>query len=186
MESTDKLNHFIDENREQFDCFEPSPQLWKDIQAKQFLQHKKHVMLRTFMRVAAAVIILCGTYIALQKSLALSHLFVTKQNDSTVMMQISEFNEAQTYYGSEIKNKLETLKHSAKNYPDILNDTYTELQSLDVEYQKLQNDLQDGVQNTEVVSAMIQNYKYKLEILDKINEVINEQEAHKNALHHDI
>jgi hypothetical protein len=186
MESTDKLNEFIDLNSGQFDCFEPSPNVWDKIEAKQAKHHTKHTLIRTSMEVAAAVILLFGLYIAINKGFGKKDSMLANEADSTVTIQIAEFKEAQDYYGSEVKTKLESLKHNAKNYPEIMNDTYTELKSLDVEYHKLQNDLKEGVQNSEVVSAMIQNYKYKLEIIDKINEVINEQKAQINTLHHDI
>jgi archaellum component FlaC len=186
MENTDKLDEFVNLNKEQFDSFEPSAELWQKIQSKQTVKLSRHKWNRTFMKIAAAVVFLFGTYIAINKSIKNKDQFTRIQSDSATNVQIAEFSEAQTYYSSELKNKLNSLKENAKNYPEILDETYSELNALDNEYKTLQKDLQDGVENTEVVSAMIQNYKYKLEIIDKINEVINEQEAQKSSLHHDI
>jgi len=187
MENSDKLKEFVDLHSEQFDCFEPSDKLWGKIEAKQKINQRKHTMFRSLMKVAAAIVLLFGTYITINKGLLDSDNFVANNNiDSTTNTQIAEFQEAQSYYNNEINTKLQDLKQNAKQYPDILNDTYNELHALDIEYKNLQNDLQNGIQNKEIVSAMIQNYKFKLEIIDQINEVINEHEAQKNVSHHDI
>jgi len=186
MENTDKLDEFINLNKEQFDSFEPSAKLWQKIQSKQTVKLSRHKWNRTFMKIAAAVVFLFGTYITINNSIKNKDEYTVINTDSTTNIQIAEFTEAQLYYSSELKNKMNSLKENAKNYPEILNETYSELNALDNEYKTLQKDLQDGVKNTEVVSAMIQNYKYKLEIIDKINEVINEQKAQKTSLHHEI
>jgi len=186
MENADKLEEFVILNKEQFDCFDPSPELWEKIQIKQDVKINRHKWKHTFMKIAAAVIILFGCYISINKGLNDPTSFIAKQNDTVLNTQFAEFKEAQSYYSSEISNKLNDLKQNAKNYPELIHETYTEIHDLDIEYKELQKDLQDNVENKDVVSAMIQNYKFKLEIIDKINEVINEQEAQKKSLHHDI
>lgn len=187
MENSDKLKEFVDLHSEQFDCFEPSDKLWGKIDAKQTTRQRKHTMFRSLMKMAAAIVVLFGTYFTINKGLFDSKDFIANNKiDSTTNIQIAEFHEAQLYYTNEINNKLNDLKQNAKQYPDILKDTYTELHSLDLEYKNLQNDLQNGIQNKEIVSAMIQNYKFKLEIINQINEVINEHEAQKNIINHDI
>ena len=186
MESTDKLDEFIELNREQFDCFDPSPDLWNKIEVQQNLHQKKHRLLRSFMKVAAAIVILLGSYITINKSFTGKNDTIALQTDSSSTMLFAEYKEAQQFYCSELTTKMNTLKERAKDYPEFLKEANTELQALDNEFKSLQNDLQDGVENKEVVSAMIQNYKFKLEIIEKINEVITEQEAQKKAPHHEV
>ena len=186
MESTDKLDEFVELNREQFDCFEPSPDLWNKIEVQQSTNKKKLRLLRSFMKVAAAIVILLGTYITINKGFTGKNDLIALQTDSISNIQIAEYKEAQQFYSSELTAKMNTLKERAKNYPEFLKEVNTELHALDNEFKSLQHDLQDCVENKEVVSAMIQNYKFKLEIIEKINEVITEQEAQKKALHHEV
>ena len=99
---------------------------------------------------------------------------------------MTEFQDAQTYYSNEINTKLAQLEIDARDYPEIWSETKNELLVLDKEFKQLQRELQENVSQEDVVGAIIQNYKFKLQIIDQINEIINEQEAQKKTIRHDI
>ena len=55
-----------------------------------------------------------------------------------------------------------------------------EFQMLDSAYVELKNDLKDNVDNEEVINAMIQNYRIKLQILEQILDNIQSNEDKEN------
>jgi hypothetical protein len=55
------------------------------------------------------------------------------------------------------------------NYRDEIDpQIFEDLEALDQAMAELENDLRDNIDNEEVINAMIQNYRIKLEILEQI------------------
>ena len=60
---------------------------------------------------------------------------------------------------------------------------FTDLEQLDEVYKELMNDLQDNADNEEVVQAMIENYRIRLQILEQIlNEIKGEQDEETDEI----
>ncbi len=76
--------------------------------------------------------------------------------------------EAEFYYTSQIAETKEAVFYLTSNNHSLRNDINTELLDLDKVFQELKNDLNDNADNEEVIVAMIQNYRLKLEILKDI------------------
>ena len=167
---TDKLEKFIIDNRNEFDDLEPNPAIWSKIQKKE----PKTIELnwtRMLVRVAAVVVIFVSSYIFFD--------YTGKQN-SDYMFAESEIEnpedasmyedlmEAEFYYSSQIEQRKEEFYHLAGNNPPLRNDINMELSELDNIFRELKEDLNDNADNEEVVVAMIQNYRLKLEILEDI------------------
>jgi hypothetical protein len=72
---------------------------------------------------------------------------------------------------SQISQKLQLIEH----YPDVSGDAKRELAALDSIYSDLKQDLKDNIDNEEVVSAMIENYRLKLDVLEGILNQIQKQ-----------
>ena len=64
--------------------------------------------------------------------------------------------------------------------PEVQN----ELQILDEDYQSLKNDIRDDADSEEVINAMIEYYRLKLAMLEKILEEIqkNDDKDHNDSL----
>jgi chromosome segregation ATPase len=76
--------------------------------------------------------------------------------------------EARAYYSSQIKTmEQEVYKLTGSDSP-IRNDIQAEFEELDKVFDELKADLNDNAANQEVVEAMIQNYRLKLQILEEI------------------
>ncbi len=154
----DKLKKYVEENRSEFDLYsEDYDQLWGNIEQKldqNPLRPKRNYGF--IMKIAATFLVL----------IVATFFILRKDNSNTGEQSIPEaLAEAAFYYQGIINDKLEVIEASKKEIdPDIFSD----LEALDSAYLDLQNDLKDNADNQEVVEAMIQNYKIKLEILEAI------------------
>lgn len=183
---TDKLEKFVIENRDQFDTMEPNPELWHKIEASQ----TKKIDLnwtRILVRVAAVVVIFVSSYIFFD--------YITQQNNKLQLTQTEatdpedlnayqELMEAEYYYTSIIEQRRTEFIELAGNNAPLRKEVNIELSELDNIYRELKEDLKDNADNEEVIAAMIQNYRLKLEILEEIlqqlqpaNENTNEDEV---------
>jgi len=180
---TDKLERFILDNREGFDTFEPSQDVWKKIKKPE----KKSISLNwktIAIRAAAVVVIFISSYYF--------HDFMNSKNTTVVAESNSiEENplyknliEAELYYSAEINYKKKEFFRLTNNSPALQKAISMELSDLDVLFKDLKEDLNDNADNHEVIEAMIQNYRIKLEILeDMLNQIKPEQ---KNNNHEEI
>lgn len=167
---TDKLEQFIIDQRDEFDDLEPNPAIWDRIGKKE----PKVISInwtKTLVRVAAVFVIFVSSYIffdyvTTQHSGMQLAENETEDTESTEMYQ--ELVEAEYYYSSQIEQKKEEFYYLAKNDSPLRNEVTMELTELDKVFQELKNDLKDNADNEEVVVAMIQNYRLKLEILEEI------------------
>jgi hypothetical protein len=167
----DKLEKFIIENREEFDVFEPSTELWDRI-------HKpapKVVRLNwktVLIRVAAVVVIFITSYFfhdMMQKeeryNVAGNEQTIENENQSS---EVNVLMEAEMFYTSQINSAKEEIILLSGNDRTLMDDVNLDMVELDKVFEELKNDLKDNSANEEVIEAMIQNYRIKLEVLDEI------------------
>jgi hypothetical protein len=164
----DKLEKFILENRESFDHLDPDPRLWEGI------HKKKAPILRikwkdVAWRAAAVVIIFISSYyfhdyMANRKEAREQKVFSTNEKENNPMMQ--NLMEAEAFYTSQINFKKEEVFKLAGGNPQVNSEINTEFVELDKVFEELKKDLKDNADNEEVIEAMIQNYRIKLEILE--------------------
>lgn len=168
---TDKLEKFILNNRESFDAQEPSPEVWARIKTPEPEQKTISLNWKTItMRVAAVVVIFVSSYYF--------HDFMNqRESDGVAEIQFErdplykELIEAELYYSSEINYKKKEFFILTSNSPSLQNNINQELETLDAIFRDLKDDLNDNADNQEVIGAMIQNYRIKLEIL---NDILNQ------------
>ncbi|HNW97062.1 MAG TPA: hypothetical protein PKK00_01465 [Bacteroidales bacterium] len=95
----------------------------------------------------------------------------------------AELLEATQYYTIQINQTRNMMIHYASYSPDIDKQVNVEFAKLDTVYKSLRNDLKDNINNSEVVEAMILNYRMRLEILENILEqlksIVNKDEKKK-------
>lgn len=193
MESND-LEKFIQQNRDDFDFYEPSSGLWEKIEIKVTETENKteksffSVKLLSIQKIAAVAVIFIVSYFV--------HDFFHKNNKETFNSQIAvidsvttdsvpeiirDFEETQNYYVLEVSNKMIQLEKYIKLYPDLVEELKNEMTSLDEEFESLNGDLDENVNRKEIVEAMIQNYRIKLEILENTISIINENEIEQKS-----
>lgn len=167
---TDKLEKFIIENRNEFDDLVPDPAIWDKIQKR---KPGKIVLNWTniLVRVAAVVVIIVTSYIFID--------YLSNQNQVPIFTQeetldpedakiVQELIEADYYYTTQINEKKKEFYCLTANNNGLRDDINMELVELDQVFKDLKEDLKDNADNEEVVFAIIQNYRVKLEILEEI------------------
>lgn len=177
---TDKLEKFIIDHRDEFDDLEPNPAIWQKIEKRQ-PEKTEFNWTRVLIRVAAVVVIFVSSYIFFdyvsneQGRQAFTETEKPDPNDTQIYQDLIE---AEYYYTSQIEYSKEEFYRLAGNNSALREEINIELSELDRIYRELKEDLKDNADNEEVVVAMIQNYRLKLEILEEI--LIQLQPANEN------
>jgi len=187
---TDNLEKFIRDNRKSFDELKPSPELWGKIEKPE--SKTRIVNFNTMAigwktvvsRAAAVVVIFISSYYFHEYRSQRNANEVADNTESTIENNplYKELIEAEFYYTAQINERKNELFDLAGDAPGLQRDVNIELEDLDAIYKELKEDLKDNAFNQEVVEAMIQNYRLKLEILEDIlNQIKSSQE--KNNIH---
>jgi hypothetical protein len=202
----DRLKEFVNENREEFDVFEPRPELWQEIctelktqQAQEEKPRKEAKVISInfgerlnftadfmFMRVAATIVLLlaCGftLWMVKQNSPATgNNMLATTTEQSSVYQMVPELAEVEVYYTSQINSKREELsEYDLKVLGlDEAREIDRELARLDSTYTQLKEQLKTTPNTDQVMSAMIQNLQIRIEVLNRQLEVLQKIEAIK-------
>lgn len=204
----DRLKDFVSENREDFDMFEPRPELWQEIctelktqQAQKEKPRKEAKVISInfgdrlnfaadfmFMRVAATIVLLlaCGiTLWTVKKNnpAVTNTLAATTETgeQASVYQMAPELAEVEVYYTSQINSKREELsEYDLKVLGlDETREIDSELARLDSSYTRLKDQLQTTPNTDQVMAAMIRNLQIRIEVLNRQLEVLKKIEAIK-------
>lgn len=152
----DNLKDHIEENRDNFELYPfDSDNGWAEIAPKVTPREKKDPW-RLVGIAACFALIISGS------------LFVMNSKNQPT----DEISELENYYTSEINQKISLVKNQIGD-DRILDD----LTLMDQAFTELKADLNDNVDNQEVITAMMENYQLKLQILE---EILNELEKEKS------
>ncbi|MEP2024417.1 MAG: hypothetical protein ABJH98_18165 [Reichenbachiella sp.] len=167
METND-LKNFIDVNRDAFEVYDYPKEDWYTIsdQLDQAKKESKSVVipLKYVWRSAAVFLLVFGsvTYMS----------WVNWKNQSQEVMMSTELQEAEYYYGELIATRVAEISKLDRGAEQ---EVFRNMEALDLAFNELKTDLKDNADNEEVIHAMIDNYKIKLEILEQIIEQLEER-----------
>lgn len=150
-----RLENFVRDHRQEFDVFEPGESLWKGIE-RQIELRKRTRLTYILTRVAAVAAIFILSF-TIQK------YFFT--NNEVV---IPELQEAEVYYSGLIHMKMEQLQSGLSANPELEKELKTDMMELDSIYSSLKEDLKDNIANQDVLEAMIENYRLRIDILEEM------------------
>lgn len=164
-----KLEDFIKDNREEFDYGIPSPKVWDAIENRLEKKGRRGFIFLRYASAVAAVFVLAivGTYIIRNQG-----------NDYHRYANVSDpemrnLLETEAFYSRKVSTKINEIQKCYQVYPELKVDIEQDLNELDNMYRDLQNDLRENIYNREVIEAMIQNNRLKLEMVDKVLSQIN-------------
>lgn len=172
-----KLEQFIKDNKDGFDSEKPSPEVWRNIQSHQNDKKVKMLDWWYYAKRVAAVVVIAGVSILLYEQLRSQEKMVAEikaiQVDSVKTTNAeyefpTEFKEAAVYYSMEIDEKMEEIETYSSEYPEIKKDIEYDIAELDQAFKDLKKDLNENVANEEILEAMIENYRLKVEILEDL------------------
>ncbi len=183
---TDQLEKFILDHREEFDVMEPSPEIWNKISAPKPVSRGRHISWKRVMyRVAAVIVIFIGSYyvhdLINPPSKGISAIQSSASEEDRQML--TQLMESKAYYTSLIDTKTEEVYLLAAEKPMLRDEIQQEMKDLDREFLELQNDLHDNTDSEEVIAAMIQNYRLKLQILEETLMQLQVQKKENNIRH---
>jgi cell division protein FtsN len=181
----DKLEKFVIENRSDFDAYEPSPEVWDKIFTQKPLKVSKPLWIKLSRYAAVAAVTLLISFIT-------GNYFSSTENKNNLPVannsgnenfqyNIPELTEAEAYYSSMVKTKINEIGILTANNPEVKQELDYDLQELEQIYSELKDDLADNAGNEEVIEAMIQNYRTRLEILEGLlRSLKNEKQKREN------
>lgn len=192
----DKLEKYINDNLDLFNDQEPNEGHFdrfaeklaqKKILSQEETKKTKVINMRSFYNglKAASVIIL----------LALSSLWIKdnvfKQKEVLLLGSVSpEYKEVEYYYVNQINNKFASLKECDNiNSEKQKNELVKELKEMDEVHKQLAKELKANPNDERVINAMINHYKLKLEVMNRIInqlELLNSNNTSKNKNHESL
>ena len=185
----DKLEKYILDHREQFDDQEPDPAIWEKVDTRKSPVIRINWKDIAWKAAAVAVIFVASYYFH-------DYMSSRKQASQNLAGNNAEINspmlrqllEAEAYYTSQINLRKEEVFRLTASDPDVRHEVDLEMVDLERVFQELKADLKDNADNEEVIEAMIQNYRMKLDILEEMllrlkqsNDSQNE-ESHEDTL----
>ncbi len=159
----ENLEKFISKNRGAFDDKTPPDRVWQKVEAQLQPKAKRFVLWRG-IKVAAAVLLLLTAG-------ALIGISFTNYQQSGQLAEASltdEFLEVERYYQQQVNQKVNQLV-SMKNYDQSIDE---DLDQLDVSIKELKEEIADAPKGSEaeMINTMINNYKTKVELLERVLE----------------
>ena len=184
--SPDKLEKYILDHREQFDDQEPDPALWEKVNTR------KAPVIRInwkdiAWKAAAVVVIFVASYyfhdyMASRKQFSGGRISKNAELNSPI---VKELIEAEAYYTSQINMRKEEVFRLTASNPEVRHEIDDEMIDLDRAYNELKEDLKDNADNEEVIEAMIQNYRIKLDILEEMLRRLKHSNESQNEESHE-
>lgn len=179
----DKLEEHIRRNREDLDRYSPPTGIWRRIRKE--LKKKKPVM-RLWISVAAMIVVILGTAIALFRPVyRWSNTNSEKHNDEGPTQLDPQLKETEIYYNNLVNSLYKEATPLLTKNPEIKKELNSDLSHLDSICVDLKKDLKDNVSNQDVIEALIQNYRIKINILEDMLTVLkaNENNHEKEKSH---
>lgn len=181
----DKFEKFMQTNREVFDIYEPSDNVWEGIEKNIRRRSNGKIHWRIVLtRVAAALIIFVASYYF--------HDWYNSHDRETVMAEadktnnIPELQEIENYYEGVIDDKLDEIEPMLTQYPGLDEEINRDLGRLDSIYIDLKKDLKDNIANREVIEAMIENYRLRVQILEDLLGMLDPENEKPKQDNHEI
>jgi len=166
------LEKYILENRHALDTDHPQKgharRFSKKLTGKEKSPVKMHF--RHYLQIAASIAVIVASGIVIVKSSKGS-------SKMAVTPEVQEFMDAKAYYASQVNAKydeLSSFEFASQNEKELLLD---ELKTMDTHYQELLNKFKANPGDERVISALIQHYQMKLDVMDQI---LNQLMSFKN------
>jgi hypothetical protein len=175
----DELKIFADQYRESFDSYQvDADAMWGDIESRLETVEKasSRLLWSKLWKVAAILLVVCtvayGYYLN-------SERVSIKKNGIALHDISSDLADTEAFYTAQINEKIELIEVTSGTLDPVVT---SQMELLDEEYKSLKNDLRDHADSEEVINAMIEYYRLKLAMLEKILLEIQKNNDHEEAL----
>jgi hypothetical protein len=177
----DKLEEHIRKNRENLDRYSPSSKNWRNIRRE---IHKEKNPLRKWLSIAAMFVVILGTALVFIKYSGPGKGFM-KIEEASKSSQNTQLKETEIYYNNLVNSIYLEAKPLLTANPDVQRELATDISHIDSICSEIKKDLKDNVANQEVVEALIQNYRIKIQLLEDMLTILkeNDNNPEKNKSH---
>jgi hypothetical protein len=170
----DKLEEYIRKNREELDKNIPSPDLWNGIRKD---LHRRRLNQIKWLSAAAMIVIIFST----------ASLFYVGENRRNNILRSRDINafmikanpqlvETEVYYNNLVNSLYNEASPLLTRHPDLKNELFNDFSQIDSICTDIKKDLKDNVDNQEVIEALINNYRIKIQILEDMLVVLKQDE----------
>ena len=185
---SDKLKKYIAENDAEFDAL-PSKGHFERFKQKQGLKtivtEPKRTVIPVFMKIAAIFVLVFGIgwlFFNLGKMQG-SQEFAS---NTTTMDVSNELAEAEFFFTEQVNlKKKEVLAYSSSDNV-ATKQIMLELEKLELQYIDLKEELAINNNNEQVINAMIENYRMRLTVLEKLLQQLKKSNKIKQKHHENI
>ena len=185
-----KLEEFIENNRDGIDDATPSEAVWQNVEAAITEKKKKVFLPSPYFKWSAAAAVLLMVALG-------GYLIAKKNNDSdkaaAIIKQDSIDNATATEVPGEVgfivrtvAEKQEELKTLAKDQPELYQKFTTDINQLDSSYKNLRKQYNASPNREVLIEAMIQNLQLQLNVLNQQLNIIHQIKQSKNYSHEKI
>ena len=170
----DKLEEFIRKNRDDLDRYTPSSGNWKGI--KNQINKGKISFYKWISIAAMIIIIMISAAILYRTGSRWSDNRDLITSDSGSSLPNPQLNEIEIYYRNLVNNLYREAMPLLTANPEIGKELNTDISQLDSIGSEIKKDLKDNVANKEVIEALIQNYRVKIQLLEDMLAILKENE----------
>ena len=160
----DNFENFISGNRDKFDIHEPPEGLWKRIESNLKLKNRTG-RYRIMVRVAgiAAIFLLAFLVSEIIHRRNMAREFSNLSAGDIAPMQLKD---AEAYYIKIIDDKMDEIEPIISECPGLKKELQLDFTELDNIYSELKSDLRENIASQEVIKAIIENYRFRINILE--------------------
>ncbi|MFC2115817.1 hypothetical protein ACFLTU_05040 [Bacteroidota bacterium] len=181
-----KLDNYIQTNRDKIDGFEPSEGHMEKFRKKLYpAPIPFYARLPYGLKVAAVLLLVAISSVLIYEQ---SKLFYISRHKTLQENVPGEFGEAQIYYTSLIDEKHSEIDQMNISDPEQKELLMKELVEMDRLFHNIQEDLKTNPKDERILSAMITHYQMKLEVMGQIlyqlenaNQLNSTQKSHENT-----
>ncbi len=188
---SDKLQQFIDNNRDAFDAAEPQPQVWNSLQQKLNSRGSLRLQVRKTLLWAAsfaAVAVLSITIYSLFQKNGPTPIPSSTAGEPAEFIDLIDPIQARqiTQYHEIIELKQSELRQQEKEQPELYREFITDINSLDSAYSVLKAELPDNPNREILLEAMINNLQLQSDLLSRhlliIKEIKQKNKGHEKQV----
>jgi len=165
----DEFEKHIKNNRSEFDEFSAdSSKMWQAISAEldQPVARVLPLWRTTAFKVAAGFLIILGFLGVVNLSLGID----PKADESLALQELQEIDR---YYQGMVLTQVKLVENNNNLSAGDKEEFLVFMDELDAEYEQLKLDLNDNLDNEKVLSAIVSNYKKRIELIENLLKQIN-------------
>ncbi len=188
---------YIKEHKDQLDTNEPADGHFQRFEQKLQQQQEPEadgkivrIRTKTLWRAAAMFLVLVGITSLL--NIYFEKEEVVPSNDMVAEMvglkDVSpEFAEVESFYTSTLNTRMDDLNtYRSSNNEDYITNCIKVLNELEEEYEGLKKDLSANFGDERIINSMIQNYRTRLQVIERLLTQLEASKKYKTINHEDV